>query len=409
MFLKKWAAPLAVLTLAVACQRDLVGPHPPSYQQCTPETCGGGGDGGTVFYVRVTATPPPGHSTMSNYLEGAYVVSNCGNAFANVYGQVTITCTSSSTISGTVLLRDGAILVNAYVNGNEVSTDKNFSGSGGGYILVAMPNDTTAWVYRNLHKATQPATAAFGAPAQQIKVSVGGGAGTAFCTDHIYACYKDGPNQIVMNSEDAYPIYGGADIFVMTHELGHGYEAQAIEPRFGGGCGAHGWTQDIPPACAWTEGFADWFGTRFAAGIGDQGYAAWFETSHASGRNGLTEELYVAATLQDWFDGPYTYDMSVGTDDDTIEWPLSYLKNLMRTCRTLSAGSQDFSLIAGLDMLIACAEHNVNVWQEAPAAYQGPWQRFVSYSETATEPPGWSPDKVRQTWQYDLYSLGSLP
>jgi hypothetical protein len=133
---QKRTAPLAVLLAVVACERDQItappdNPRATTDQQCTPETCDPGGGGGTTFFIRVRSDPPPGFNT-TDYLEGAYITSTCGNAFADALGQAEITCTSSSSISGTVLLRDGAIQVVALVGGNEVSTDKTFSGSGGG-------------------------------------------------------------------------------------------------------------------------------------------------------------------------------------------------------------------------------------------------------------------------------------
>lgn len=410
MYLKKWAAPSAVILTLAACQTDrITSPNKPratTDQQCIPETCDPGG-GGVTFIIRVIATPAPNH-VYSNRLEGAYVTSNCGNAFADVLGQAEITCTTGSSITGTVVLRDGSIIVKALQPGNvEVSTDKNFSGSGGGIITVVMPNDTTAWVYRILHKAVQTANSEFQAsPVQQVKVVTGWGAGNSNCSGSANACYEWSANRIVLNSQQIYAPYGGSSRFIQTHELGHAFETQAIEPAESYTCTEHSLETPTDRDCAWGEGFADFFAARYAQ---DQSWTATIENYHTA-NNGLLIEMGVASVLHDLFDGINTYD-GISGDDDTIEWPLPYLKDAMSTCHTDVTG-QAYPIrdkINGLDMLLACMEHNAAVRLEAPQYFQNTWQVITGYSESATEPSNWTAARVRQAWLYDLYEVGSLP
>lgn len=99
-------------------------------------------------------------------------------------------------------------------------------------------------------------------------------------------------------------------------------------------------------------------------------------------------------------------------DDDGIEWPVTYLRDLMRTC-SVTVGtfpnSISWSQISGMDQLIACMEHNPSAFAEAPPYFQNTWRTFSSYIESAPEPSGWTQTKVSQMWQYDLYKVGSRP
>jgi hypothetical protein len=274
-----------------------------------------------------------------------------------------------------------------------------------------MPNDSTAWVYRNLHKAVQTAIGEFGVvPAQQIKVAVGGNGATLCNPSTASSCYQDGSNRILLSSAsnpftggDVYSNYASFGRFFMTHELGHAFEYQAIEPPGSYDCPDHSLETPTSRECAWAEGFADWFATRYE---GDLIYVDYLETYH-SPANGLVTEWGVAATLHDWFDGMYTPDGTLLTDDDGVEWPVTYLKSQMQTCAAFDIYWR--YQINGLDMLITCMEHNVNARLEAPAYYQNTWRHITDYSESATEPSGWTAAKVRQMWQYDLYTVGSLP
>lgn len=211
--------------------------------------------------------------------------------------------------------------------------------------------------------------------------------------------------------------------FTTLHEYGHAFHYRALEPpRQSAGCTSHSIGQPISLNCAFVEGFADFFSWWVA---GDSINGGGFNDEQVENNpfptngNGAIIEGAVAGLYYDLVDGTQEYNdpnNTNGVDDDSFTWPASYVATLIDGCSvkrvepgTIPPVYTWYTTLSGIDEVATCFEHNANARQAVPAAYMASWRSYVDYSETASEPSGWTAATARSFWLYNLYNVGALP
>lgn len=225
--------------------------------------------------------------------------------------------------------------------------------------------------------------------------------------------YAPADDRIYLYKDQVFGQYGK---FLAAHEFAHALHYKAIEP----------WPSTVACPyeqrsiddvtdldCAFVEGFAT-FAAVWIAGTDLSGSNQdpesfernmWLLPGYTDGggsaRDGSLIEGAVAALLIDMVDGEYTSD-GVAGDDDTVEWPGSYVADLIKWCTP----DGYISNIDGIDQFIYCAENDVNARLENPFLS---WRVYSSAPESVTEPSTWTPARVRALWRWNLYNEGALP
>lgn len=222
--------------------------------------------------------------------------------------------------------------------------------------------------------------------------------------------YNSGQDRVFTNQTRIFFEEGD---FVTLHEYGHAFHHKAIEPPSSYFCSdtGHFFHVEYTQSCAIVEGFADFFSAWVEGGrlffmdntIEDNPYRTYGD--------GARIEATVAAFLNDMVDSPSDPNgpnNETGSDDETITWPGGYVSDLIAKCTTTFAGAT-FTAIDGIDQFIYCGEHSISGPRAANTLYPNTFRALTTFSETATEPSGWSASIVRALWKYDLYNQGSLP
>lgn len=220
-------------------------------------------------------------------------------------------------------------------------------------------------------------------------------------------------------------LYGEDGWFTMLHEYGHALLWVAIEPPYSSGCPQQGHPIDHETSlqCAFEEGFADFVG---AWTVGDKltnsstapvtDYQLEDDGFRSVGDGSIVEGA-VAAFFYDLVDDStdtHSSNNQSSTDDDHIHFPGSYVRDVLKLCSVTTNNNFLFFRLNGIDQFIYCAENSLAAQsltnsQTSTGYFATRSSTFSSYSETVTEPTGWSSSNIRQLWLYDLFGQGSLP
>lgn len=186
--------------------------------------------------------------------------------------------------------------------------------------------------------------------------------------------------------------------WVKAHEFAHALHHEAMgEIPSGYDCdngtpGHHFYTvEDFE--CAYAEGLADYLGSAIT-GI----YESYFESNDAwgiDGEDGSIIEGPVASFFLDLTD-------SAAEAHDSITFPPSYVAAIVETCEVNGGTDAD-----GIDHLIYCFENQIDsLVTNDPDYFPQRSSDPSSYSESATEPNGWSWSVIRAIWVKNLYNGG---
>jgi hypothetical protein len=360
------------------------------------------------------------NQTYVESLQGAEVWVGCDDSYGRVISSNTYRADMSGEVfwncaySYTTMVEFHVSLISPYAVVNErgqpqpVATHLNiYANSSYIYTTINMQHGHASRVFRNLHFYAPIMASQFGRTRSAARVWV----------DPVYpgpTAYVSAIDSIRMYRSD---IFGAFGTYSAVHEYAHAFHFMAIEPW--GALDAcpdpHYVNDPTGLGCAFREGFAD-FAAAWVAGTALDGTSfaprlieadRWLEPNRPAGAgsdyDGSIIEGAVAAFLFDMVDGTYTND-GVSGDDDTVEWPGSYIADLISTCYVDGTVTR----VSGIDQFIYCAENNPQAYTANPF---NSWRVYPGSTaiEYATEPAGWSPSKVRALWRWNLYNYGALP
>lgn len=233
--------------------------------------------------------------------------------------------------------------------------------------------------------------------------------------------YNRGDDRIVMREQHIWARFGDG-WRIVAHEYGHALHERGLGGNAGGDCPSpHQFDGAYNLKCAFSEGFAGFYGAfvqgdkvslsfasddRIEADSAFSGWRYYLNARLERSYDGSIIERAVAAFLYDLVDGPAspntTANTSDGVDDDPVQFPARYISELIRTCY-VSYGSLP-RRANGVDELVGCMENLVDplVWN-SPVYFSTRDGTPSGYSESATEPPGWSRTVIRNLWLRDLY------
>ncbi|HEU4457483.1 MAG TPA: hypothetical protein VFR81_30715 [Longimicrobium sp.] len=215
-------------------------------------------------------------------------------------------------------------------------------------------------------------------------------------------------------------VFGEDGIFVTVHEYGHAFHYKAIEPwpnTYGCDPGGHNPAVPWSRACAFVEGFADFFAgwilaNRLTSAYGYSDYN--WETRSYAGPDGLITEGAAAGFFYDLADGSGDLDASGNTTAyeesfDTAVYPGSFIANIIASCspytQTSTGGYTYANPLDGMDQVVYCVEGHVNAEIIGPT-YGSSWRTQwdgVSWSPAFSYPAGFSGTTVRTLWKWNFY------
>lgn len=259
-------------------------------------------------------------------------------------------------------------------------------------ILQSRPSQ----VFTNLRKVIAASASLFGTTRPFIEVTIADS--TSF--------YSRSEDRINIGVNHVWHDWG---VFITGHEYGHAFHHLALGGNTGG-CGGqrHFLDTESSLTCAFSEGFADFYGAVTRPDLGQYLYRAAFEdnyyfpgcasressspftcTGGPSNEGSLIEGAF-AAFLFDLVDA--------GVEPhDSIAAPGAYVRELVRTCQVVYSGT--WRRANGPDEIVYCAENAVN-----PSGYFARRGDYPSaYSESATEPGDWTAGRVHANWRWNLY------
>ncbi|MCC6242684.1 MAG: hypothetical protein IT353_07565 [Gemmatimonadaceae bacterium] len=367
-----------------------------------------------IFSGRITYTRSDGfgNSTVEG-VSGARVTGYCSTVggqslggfdlIADQQGAFAVSCASDAwSISVTASLSSASAVVNDHNN--------TFAGATGWITLLdfglqvplAVINNDAAQVFLNHQRYNTVAASLFGRSRGALTYRVSNSTATA--TN--YAAGSDfvriGPNVA----------WGRNGIFAVTHEYGHAFHYGAVDPwvltsYYCSPNGVHNPDQPYTTACAYIEGFADFFAARVVNSVDGSLANADFlnqmflETnqSRAIG-NGLIIESTVASLLLDMVDNANDDD-GISGDDDALSISPFDLTQIMRMCRMSSPNA---ALLTHSDQFVYCAAGSKNERSFAPTSTLSFWGVYGGLSYDAATPLP-SQSVFRALWRYNFYNL----
>lgn len=304
-------------------------------------------------------------------------------------GQFTL-CSSTNP---TILLRllGGDQLYSYMIN----VVDTLFVGPLGTGGTIIAPSSNHARVYVNLH-AIIPETRQFvGHIPPHVTTYVLPGNGTS---------YYDGSSTIRIYANAVWDDYG---IVTAAHEYGHRVQDADLGGIPSVNCPSpHSLNVASNIGCAYTEGFADFFALFMQRSRLSTGYLSdnsLEQNFYYPGGDGAKVEGAVAAFMYDLIDDAADPDGIAG-DDDPIQYPYSYLKQIIRTCGYKNPGQANFAAENGIDHATYCLERQIDpAVTGSPVYFVTRATDPIAYQESATEPAGWSAAAIRALWLENLY------
>ncbi|HEU4559704.1 MAG TPA: hypothetical protein VFS20_17760 [Longimicrobium sp.] len=354
--------------------------------------------------------PTEGTLECYNSSTGVYVSSNLP---VNADGTFSFTC-ASGYWRGKIHLRGPH--ADVYDHGGAFA-GASFDQSMGGTLSLQSSNQYAGYVYMTLHQHVPTANARFGRTrSSRIRAWVSttdpeirycSTIYTGLCTQaDIIRTYKN-------------RVFGQDGIFVTMHEFGHAYHYTAIEkwPNTYG-CAQGGHQPGVPYslACAFVEGFADFFAGWILSSqlTGAYGFSDTnWEIKNYSGPQGLITEGAAAGFFYDLVDGSGELDNSANTAAteeafDNAVYPGTFIANIIQHCSpyTNSASGPLFANpLDGMDQVVYCVEGHVNAEIIGPTYGTG-WRTqwdAVSWSPSFSWPAGYSGTTVRTLWKWNFY------
>lgn len=253
-------------------------------------------------------------------------------------------------------------------------------------------------VFANLRKVHQASATLFGTSRPFIEIEIDScGSGTSY--------YSPSQDRIVICDDSVWELWG---VFIAGHEYGHAFHEVALYGNEGGCSGIHFLDTESSLTCAFSEGFADFYGVATRPDLGQYVYrsqcednyyfpgcAAKASTPPYSCTGGTSEE---GALIEGAF-AAFLLDL-VDTEveaHDSVAAPGAYLRDLIRTCEVQY--SSGWRRANGPDEIAYCSENAIN-----PSGYFTPRGVYPSaYAESATESGGWTQGRVRANWIWNLY------
>lgn len=209
---------------------------------------------------------------------------------------------------------------------------------------------------------------------------------------------------ILMKASEPNHIFGSFGLFTAAHEYGHAVHHKAlggINPGHAENCSPHFVPIRSSLGCALAEGFADYHAVA-TAGSGASFFRAIrmreFAVVDSPRADAAEAEGPVASVL---FDITDTGDDG-GETHDRIDYPGSYVSQIMETCSNLD-GRAD-----GMDFIVYCFEQGIReevVSHTNPEFFFARDQNPIFAAESATEPSAWRLADIRDVWLHDLYDL----
>lgn len=264
-------------------------------------------------------------------------------------------------------------------------------------VDIVVPS-INARVYANLALTRSGASAFFGASRSFINV-------------HVYSSFPDstgyyrGDDRIVIGGTDQ--VWGDFGAWVTAHEYGHAYHNDALwGNETPGGCGLHFIDTESDLGCAYSEGFADYFGVVTRSDV--DFYSTSMEENHffpgcisraSTFPHGCSGQSLEGSVIEGAF-AAVLFDLTdAGVEPhDSVAAPGSYVRDVIRTCEVKYASS-NWRRANGTDEIVFCLENSID-----PDGYLS--VRGVTpedYFESATESGGWTAARVRKIWKWNLY------
>ncbi|HEX7239992.1 MAG TPA: hypothetical protein VF263_06975 [Longimicrobiaceae bacterium] len=340
---------------------------------------------------------------------GSYVASSF-NVAAD--GSFSFFC-ASGVYNGQIHLR--STYADVYGHGGAFA-GASFDQSMGTNLSIQSSNQYAGYVYLTLNQHIPTANSRFGRSRPQIKAWVSTTDGTiVYCP---YGGTTVCPQIDIIRSHKG-RVFGEDGIFVTMHEYGHGFHWRAIEPWPNTyGCDPNGHNPAVPwsRACAFVEGFADFFSSWILANrlTSAYGYSDYnWETRSYAGTDGLITEGAAAGFFYDLVDGSGDLDAYGNTTAyeetfDNAVYPGSFIANIIANCSpytTTSTGYLYANPLDGLDQVVYCVEGHVNAEIMGPT-YGSNWRTQwdgVSWSPSFSYPTGFSGTTVRTLWKWNFY------
>lgn len=235
-------------------------------------------------------------------------------------------------------------------------------------------------------------------------------------------------NNISMGDDNLDSHYG---FYSWAHEYGHAFQHRALGGYPRGECiGGHFFDGAENFGCAYAEGFANFVSAFAIAELYPSLYQRQAQNSYHYLRvvrnggypglpahsnrpdyihDGSIIEGPVSSFLWDLYDAPGTPNEfhADEADFDLTNYPLSYIGDVIRTCKWVDGSQRNEE---GIDHLISCFEN-----RRVPYSNQFFRLRYedgvgnYGVLESATEPSDWEPADIRTLWRKVLYGLGPQP
>lgn len=202
-------------------------------------------------------------------------------------------------------------------------------------------------------------------------------------------------------------VWGPFGTFVISHEYGHAFHWAAIDPWIGYSCPTHDLHTEENSACAYVEGFADFFAVQVLKTLPpSQMYLSVYQLEANPWKfigQGLAIEGAMAAVFHDLLDDAYSND-GVSGDDEAITLSGGQIADIMVRCRLHNPSTY---LLNHADQFIYCTEGAVNNARlAAPSAYQSDWGLYgsqLSWDGGVPTLPNFS--AFRTMWKFNLYGI----
>ena len=323
----------------------------------------------------------------------------------NILGEFVVDCNSPEAYRIRVWaeLTASGVAVNGRLNEFAGASGPIYASSYGQQVELMVVNNQAAQVFINHNRYHAGAAALFGRSRGPITYRVSNSVAGA-------SRYEPNGDFVRIFPER---VWGRDGIFVAAHEYGHAFHYVAIDPwvatsYYCSPTGVHEVGVPYTTACAYVEGFADFFAAR-VINVVDGSIATFDLMSQNSletnvfrtfGVNGLLVEGAFAALLMDMVDLPGDDD-AISGDDESLTLSHYDLSQIMKMCRMSNPST---ALLTHSDQFVYCAAGVLTERTFAPSAFLAPWG---VYSGMTYDAPTALPlqSAFRAAWRFNFYDL----
>lgn len=276
------------------------------------------------------------------------------------------------------------------ITGNQIWSWDCASGADGGFTLSGSWAES-AFAYQEITNTAVSAYSLYGVTRDQVVVRF-----VDTGTSYYEKSQPWGPTGYAdrITLSRAGGIFGSWGKFTIAHEYGHAMQHR----RFGDypssiNCPSpHYLYGDEDMTCAYVEGFADYFAVATRGSV--TGFDGTVEgNGWYPGGDGSRVEGAVSAFLYDVTD-------PANEAHDTMAYPGSYLRTVMTSCSVFKSGTWFHAY--RISHLIDCMENSLSPTAQSFFPTDGGW---TAYTESATEPSGWSASAIRTNWRKNLFGI----